>query len=448
MSLVDVNCHWTFSLTASMPLHPFSLISLDIQPGQILTALSTALPTDLIEQVIVQTGTRERRSRLLPTHLLVCLIIALRFWSHDSAKDVLKNLLDGLGKATLHLSDRWHIPTRAAITQARQRIGPRVMSTLYYRQVKPVATLKTPGAFLKGLRMVGIDGTTMDVPDSPENARVFGYPGSRSSTRAAFPKVRLVLLVELGTHLAFEALLSPYRLGERGKARKLRRSVGPDMVVLWDGGLHSYALVHGVQARGSHFLSRVPAHVKLRVEKELPDGSYLSHLYPPKKLQKQGYQPIAVRVVSYTVARPDPSQSPKTYRIITDLLDSEFLEANLLAQEFHQRWEEELTIDEVKTHLLGRKVPIRSENPREVVQEIYGFLLGHWAVRRLMAEAAQKAEISPLRLSFTASVKVIRRSVPTFQQTSTETLGVSMERLLSEWMKYYPSAPNGSIPEW
>jgi hypothetical protein len=204
------------------------------------------------------------------------------------------------------------------------------------------------------------------------------------------------------------------------------------MVVLWDGGLHSYALVHGVQARGSHFLSRVPAHVKLRVEKELPDGSYLSHLYPPKKLQKQGYQPIAVRVVSYTVARPDPSQSPKTYRIITDLLDSEFLEANLLAQEFHQRWEEELTIDEVKTHLLGRKVPIRSENPREVVQEIYGFLLGHWAVRRLMAEAAQKAEISPLRLSFTASVKVIRRSVPTFQQISTETLGVSMERLLSE----------------
>jgi len=257
-----------------MPLQEFSVISPNIQPGQIFKAISTALPTDIIERVIDQTGSREQRSRLLPTHLVICLIIALSFWSQDSAKDVLKTLLEGLGKAQLQLSERWRIPSRAAITQARQRLGPRVMSTLFKQLARPVATPKTPGAFLKGLRMVALDGTGLDVPDSPDNARVFGYPGSRPTTQAAFPKVRLVLLVELGTHLVFDALMSPYRLGERGKAKKLLRSVEPDMVVLWDGGLHSYDLVHAVQARGAHFLSRVPAHVRLQVDKELPDGSY------------------------------------------------------------------------------------------------------------------------------------------------------------------------------
>ena len=151
------------------------------------------------------------------------------------------------------------------------------------------------------------------------------------------------------------------------------------------------------------------------MEKEFPDGSYMSYLYPPQELQKQGYQRIAVRVISYTVVRPDRKTQPKTYRLITDLFEWETLPASLLAGEFHKRWEEELTIDEVKTHLVERKVELRSENPREVVQEVYGLLLGHWAVRHLMAKAAMEAGISPLKLGFTASVRVIRRAVRKFQ---------------------------------
>ena len=125
-------------------------------------------------------------------------------------------------------------------------------------------------------------------------------------------------------------------------------------------------------AQGAHVLSRIPSNVKLLVDKELPDGSYLSYLYPPKELQKQGYQPIAIRVISYTVVRPDRKTQLKTFRLITTLFDWEILPASLLAGEFHKRWEEELTIDEVKTHLVDRKVEVRSENPREVVQEVYG----------------------------------------------------------------------------
>lgn len=363
----------------------------------------------------------------------MCLIIALSFWSRDAFRDVLKNLLEGLGQYQLSLGEKWHIPTRAAITKARQRIGPRVMSTLFNLLTHPVATPKTPGAFLNGLRMVGIDGTYVDVPDSPSNARVFGYPGSRSGTRAAFPKLRLVLLVELGTHLIFDALMSPYRLGERGKAKRLLRSVDADMVVLWDGGLHSYDLVQATLAQGSHFLSRIPAHVKLVVDRELPDGSFLSYLYPPRKLRKKGYQPIAVRVVHYSVKRLDKlTKKPKNYRLITDLFDNESSPATLLARDVHQRWEEELAIDEFKTHLVERKVEVRSENPREVIQEVYGLLIGHWVVRQLMAQAAAEAGISPLKLGFTASVRVIRRSVRKFQGLFTEQFEHGFAWLMSE----------------
>ncbi len=407
-----------------MPLQQFSLTAPDIQPEQLFRSLATALPPEVIEQVIDQTGTREHRSRLLPTHLVVCLIIALSLWSHDSMKDVLKNLLDGLGQMLLPLNQRWHIPSKSAITKARQRVGPRAISTLFHRLCRPMATPDTPGAFLQGLRLVGVDGTSLDLPDSPANARVFGYPSTRSSTRAAFPKVRLVLLVELGTHLVFDALLSQYRHGERRQAQQLLRSVGPGMLVMWDGGLHSYKMVQAAECRGCHILSRVPAHVKLLMEQQLPDSSFLSHLYPPRELQKQGYASIAVRVViPYTMVHSNKSGNLKTYRLITTLLNSESFDASLLAGEFQRQSEEEQTIDELKTHLLGRKVPLRSENPREVVQEIYGLLLGHWAVRRLMIEAAQQAQIAPLLLSFTASVKVIRRAVPEWQRTSPEQLG-------------------------
>ena len=204
-----------------MSLRHLSLVSPALQSDQLFQALASALPIDKIKQTIKETGTREQRSRLLPSHLVVCLIISFSFWSRDSARAILKNLLEGLGWKHLQLSQRWHIPTRAAITQARQRVGSRVMSTLFHLVAHPVATLQTPGAFLQGMRLVGIDGTSVDIPDSPSNARVLGYPGSFASTRAAFPKMRLVLLVELGTHLIFDALLSPYRLGERRKAQRL-----------------------------------------------------------------------------------------------------------------------------------------------------------------------------------------------------------------------------------
>jgi hypothetical protein len=192
-------------------------------------------------------------------------------------RDVLKNLVDGLSQAWVKVGKYWRVPCKSAITQARQRLGTRVMSQLFHQLVKPIATGETFGAFLNGLRIVVIDGSCFDIPDSEENARVFGRPSSRPGTQAAFPKVRLAILVEAGTHIIFDALMCPYRIGERVRALKLLRSVKGGMLLMWDRGLHSYEMVQTTVSKGCDYLGRIPANVKFQAEKPIDDGSYLKN---------------------------------------------------------------------------------------------------------------------------------------------------------------------------
>jgi hypothetical protein len=403
-------------------LKELSLVSHKIQSTEIFKAIEIAIPAASIKQAIAKTKVEEERYRSLPAQLVVCLIIAMSLWSKDSMRDVLKNLIDGLSEAWVKVGKYWRIPCKSAITQARQRLGAGVMRQLFHQLVRPMANSETIGAFLNGLRIVVIDGTCLDIPDSDENARVFGRPGSRPGTRAAFPKVRLVILVEAGTHIIFDALMCPYRIGERVRALKLLRSVTKGMLLMWDRGLHSYAMVQATVSKGCDYLGRIPANVKFLNEKNLDDGSYLSWIYPSGKLRKKGQQPILVRVIEYTIENPDNPEEQIRYRLITSLLDIDKFPAQLLACEYHQRWEVENTIDELKVHLLGRKTDIRSQKAREVVQEVYGLLLGHWAVRTLIFQAATSALVAPLRLSFTGTLRVVRRALPKFQRLQPQEL--------------------------
>jgi hypothetical protein len=402
-----------------MQLKEFSLISPVVESGTVLKAIETAIPTVAIEKAIGDTKAKEERKRALPSHLVVCLIIAMSLWSKASMRTVLKNLLDGLSEAWVRVGKYWRVPCKSSITEARQRIGSQVMSRLFHLVVRPLATEKTPGAFLEGLRIMAVDGTVFDIPDTKANARVFGYPASRPGTQAAFPKVRLVLLIEAGTHLIVDALMCPYRIGERVRVKKLLRSVTQGMLLMWDRGLHSYAMVRATLAQKCDYLGRVPKNVKFPVELVLEDGSYLSWIAPDGKSKKKGGTKIRVRVIEYT---SDTDGKPQIYRLITSLTDIVLFPALLLAMEYHQRWEVENTLDELKVHLLGRKTPIRSLNPREVVQEVYGWLLGHWSVRSLMFQVAEHAQISPLRLSFTGTLNIVRRAVPKFQRLEPEEL--------------------------
>ncbi len=396
-----------------MQLKEFSLISPHVESGTVLKAIETAIPSDAIEKALGKAQAGEDRKRALPSHLVVCLLIAMSLWSKASMRTALKNLVDGLSEAWVRVGQYWKVPCKSSITEARGRVGPQVMSRLFHQVVRPLATQKTVGAFLGGLRVMAVDGTVFDVPDSKANARVFGYPATRPGTQAAFPKVRLVLLIEAGTHLIVDALMCPYRIGERVRVKKLLRSVTQGMLLMWDRGLHSYRIVQATIDQKCHYLGRVPKNVKFEMVKVLEDGSYLSWILPDGKSKKKGATPILVRVIEYTI---DTDKEQQIYRLITSLTDITLFPALLLAKEYHQRWEVENTIDELKVHLNGRKTPIRSQNPREVVQEVYGWLLGHWAIRSLLFQVASHAQMSPLRLSFTGTLNIVRRAVPKFQR--------------------------------
>ena len=407
----------------------------------LLEALEVALPDAAIEEVIERTGAREQRRRLLPTHLVVTLVVAMGLWAAESVRHVLAAVVEGwhevherredarrtAGPTTTRVARGggsrrapWQLPSTAAIVQARQRVGVRLFRELFHAVAGPIATPETPGAFLGGLRLMAIDGTTVDVADTPENDRAFGRPTTHRGA-GAFPQLRVVALIETGTHALCDVVLRPFRGGEAPAGRHLVRSVGPGMLLLWDRGFHGYDLIHQTLARGAHFLGRTKANVVLPPERVLPDGSYLSTIYPSATARRHRQDGIVVRVVEYvldTVAGPGKER----YRLVTSLLDHHAFPADVLATAYHERWEIETTLDEVKVHQWAHPRPLRSKHPRAVVQELYGLLLAHLAIRTLMCQAALQDGVDPDRLSFTGALHVLRRAIPRAQRTAPKRL--------------------------
>jgi hypothetical protein len=410
-----------------MPLQGFAFEAVPRPPhladAPLLDALRLALPDHALDEAIAASQRREQRRRLLPARLVVALVIAMGLWARDGLRDVLANLVAGLREQDPSAWADWHLPAKSALTQARQRLGPRPLILLFRRLAGPAATDTTPGAFLFGLRLMAIDGTTLDLPDTPDNARCFGRPSTnRGLGVGAFPQLRIVWLVEAGTHLLCDAVLRPYFRGEAPAARQLLRSVGTGMLVMWDRGLHSYAMIRDTQARGADFLGRVSKALVLPAEQILADGTFLTHLYPSPKARRHQQDGILVRVIEYTIDDPARPGHGGRHRLITSLLDPEHSPADVLAAAYHERWEVESTADEVKTHQADRRPapPVRSRRPREVVQEVYGLLLAHLAVRLTMAEAAAVAGVDPDELSFTGTLRILRRAVSQFQRGQRE----------------------------
>jgi hypothetical protein len=308
----------------------------------------------------------------------------------------------------------WHLPSTAAIVQARQRAGARLLRALFHAVARPIATSRTRGAFLGGLRLMAIDGTVLDVADTPENARAFGrHTAGRGA--GAFPHLRVLALIETGTHIICDVVLRPWRSGEVPTGRHLLRSITPGMLLLWDRGFHAYELVQGTLTRQAHFLGRTKRTVVLRPIEVLTDGSFLAKIYPSYSARRRDQHGIDLRVIDYAL---DTAAGPgrETYRLLTSLLDEQAFPAEHLAAASHERWEIETALDEVKVHQWAHPRPLRSKHPREVVQEVYGLLLAHLAIRTLMHQAALREDIDPDRLSFTGALRVLRRAIPRAQR--------------------------------
>jgi len=370
--------------------------------------LTTRFPLEVVREVLKETGRESQRERALPAHVLMYYVIALGLFRPQDTREVLRVLQEGL-KAIFGGRREIRTAGKAAISQARSRLGMEPMKQLYERVVKPVATEQTRGAFYRDWRVVALDGFTLEVPDTEANRAAFARPESPSGGEAAYPRLRGVGLVEVGTHVLFGAALDSYEKGEITLAREVVPHLRPGMLCLADRYFPGYALWEQAVKTGAQLVWRVREKIRFPIEEMLPDGSYLSRLYPKWNRGKPQGEGIPVRVLEYEVLG-----SEERVRLVTTILDWQAAPAAELAALYHERWEFETALDEFKTHLRGARTVLRSQTPDLLKQEVYGLLLAHFALRGLMHEAALAAGRDPDRISFTHTVNVVRRTLPRF----------------------------------
>lgn len=377
-----------------------------------LGVLTAQFPRELVDHVLFETERVNARERALPAHVMVYYVLALALYADVSTQEVLRCVVEGarwLGEPSTG-----DLPTKSAISQARIRLGAAPLEALYRAVAVPIATDGTPGAWYRGWRVMSLDGTTLDVGDTAGNAAAFGRPASARgvNTTGAFPQLRLVGLLENGTHAITAAQLGAYATSERVLAVDVLAGLTGEMLCLADRGFLSFDLWGTALATGAALVWRAPATITLPVIERYADGSYRSELRWNPQCRTRRRPPHSVRVIEYTVAG---GRAPTTrYRLVTSIREPARAPAAELAALYHERWEIETAFDELKTHLRGAQRVLRSKTPELVQQEAWGFLLTHFALRALMHEAALGAlprARDPDTVSFTHTLRVTRRTL-------------------------------------
>ncbi|WP_227997292.1 IS4 family transposase [Nocardia australiensis] len=370
--------------------------------------LTRVFPADVVDEVIAEAGRTQQRHRALPARVMAYFSIGMALHSEGSYEDVFAQLTDGLSWSS-GWSQSWSPPSKSAIFQARSRLGYEPVRDLFFRVARPVAGVDTPGSWLAGRRLVAIDGTCLDLADTPGNAEFFGRPASSRGEKSAYPQARLVAVAECGTHAVFDAVTGPCATSETEMARELCGRLTPGMLVLADRGFYGFTLWRQAAATGADLLWRVKTNLRPQHVETLPDGSWLARIVPTSGVNRAKTAPSMVRVIDYTL--DDGREHPEQYRLLSTILDPDQAGAHDLALAYAQRWEIENTFDELKTHQRGPRAVLRSKSPELVQQEIWGHLCCHYAIRTLMLDAATQGGHDPDRISFTAALRITRRSL-------------------------------------
>jgi Insertion element 4 transposase N-terminal/Transposase DDE domain len=377
-----------------------------------LGVLGRFIPPAVVRSVLRRLERQSIRQRDLPAEALVYYIVALGFYGGVSCDEVLRCLSEGI-EWVMGQGARMRLAGKSAISQGRRKLGPSVMEALFEQIAQPLARAQsqepTLGAWYRQWRVVSLDGTTLEVADTEANRLYFGRPGA-SRGHSAFPQLRAVGLVESGTHSIFGAQAGPYSQGELPLAKSVMVRLKGGMLCLADRNFLGYELWQQARSTGADLLWRAKKSSRFDVLESFPDGSYRSSLFSHPELRRRGKAGQEVRVIDYQLKGVESAEA--FYRVVTSILDPDQAPAEELAAIYSQRWELENALDELKTHLRGPRVVLRSKTPELVFQEFYGLLLAHFCVRSLMHEAAHRAREDPDRLSFTHCVQVIRGKLP------------------------------------
>ena len=375
-----------------------------------LGVVTRFFPLEKVRKVLQETERASIRERDLPAHVAMYYVIALALYMHSSYGEVLRCLVEGL-QWLLEPSAKLKVTGSSGISQARSRLGWEPLRQLHDLVMKPIAAKATKGAWYSGWRLVSLDGSTLDVADEKGNAAAFGRPGA-SRGQSAYPQIRFVSLAEIGTHVLFGTQMDGYATSEISLSKKVLPSLEKGMLCLADRNFFGFQMWTQAAATGADLLWRVKKNMSLVCEKRLPDDSYLSRIFPSKKDWRHKTNGVVVRVIDYQLE--GVTDAEPLYRLVTTILDHEQAPATTLAALYHERWEIETAFDELKTHLRGARIVLRSKTPDLVRQEFYGLLMAHFAVRGLMHEAALQAEKDPDRLSFLHAVRVVRRKLSSY----------------------------------
>ena len=394
-----------------------------------LPMIENIVPQATIAAVLAAEGRFTERERKLNLPVTVLLVIMMNLYTTDAIGAVLEKMAQGL--RYIWPDPDYQVPNASAVSYRRDQVGARPVVALFHQVCQPLAEPDTPGAFLFGLRLMALDGTTEDVADTPANVAAFGRHESDRGP-SAFPQIKGVYLVECGTHAIVDAGFWSVKTSERVGGFRLLRSVTAGMLVMGDRGFHDYDMFVQARQRGAHVLSRLPAHIKPLRLRTLADGSYLAYLRPSDYQRRKKGERLLVRVIEYTITDPNLPGWGETHRLVTTLLDPDAYPILDLICAYHERWEIEITIDEIDTHQRLLPGPLRSRKPVGVIQELYGLLIAHYIIRTCMYQAAQQARLDPDRLSFIGAVRILQNALPEFQMTAPEQLPALYQRLLRD----------------
>lgn len=392
-----------------------------------LAGLEQIIASEQIVQALEATGRDNTRRCRLTHEVMLWVVLGMGVLTDLPIRQVFKHA------RRLRLGEK--TPGRSSLCEARQRLGVAPVRHLFEEVVRPLATAETPGAFYRGLRLMGCDGTVMDVPDSPANAAAFSRAtGSRGD--GAFPQIRKVSLVELGTHVETAFVVGGWQDSEQALVQHLFDRVPADALLLEDRGFFSYPAWKALRARRIELLVRIKKNLVFQPIRKLSDGSFLAKIYPSGKDRRQDRKGIVVRIVEYTLDDPQRAGHGETHRLVTSLLDEQTYPALELIVLYHERWEEELVFDEQKTHQDPRRATkpaqLRSETPQGVLQELYALSIGHFVIRALMLQAAQTDPIDVDRLSFTGCFQILQCRLPECDSRTPETFAQWLAGLLWE----------------
>ena len=483
-----------------MPVHGGMSWGWSSRRGRVLSragigVLSWVIAPDLVDEAVGDGLAWEMRLRALPARLGVYFVLGLCLFSGLPYGQVLRQLTGGLEGALAAAG--WRVPAATALTRARRRIGEAPLESLFRRLCSALSPGRSPWSHIGGLLAVAWDGTTVAAEASAENIAAFGKPGApkrRPARRGAgagdglaaagdaddaddaagCPQLRLVTLVACGTRALLDAAAGPLRgkgTGEQALARQLLGSLHRGMLLLADRGFYGYHLWTAAAATGADLLWRAKDDLHLPVVRELPDGSWLTHVNDPRaaraRLEKNGTRRrrgsalppetgplpgITIRVISFTltVTTDDGATRTEPYRLLTTLTDWQAHPAAGLAAGYAWRWAIETGYRECKTYLRGPGRRLRGRTPALARQELWAYLALYQAIRILIVRAAAGAGLDPDRISFTAALHAIRRTLPAARDHMDTTLASLETEILTTLIperpgRIYPRAVSKPI---